>query len=445
MPRRCTRRSFLKAGSAFAAAPFFRGPLVLANGSALEKLGVAVVAARGMGGYSLDCALKERCVAIAEVDDKRLAEAMKIAGDKAKDVPPPRTFFDYRKMLDEAHKDIDVVLVATPDHNHAPAAIRAIRLGKHAFAQKPVAHNIYECYALAKAAREKKVCTQMGNQGYCGEEIRRVSEYIQSGAIGTVTESHTILGRNFGGGGGRPASKPVPAGLHWDEWLGPAPFREYHDGLHPFSWRDWRDFGTGTIGDMACHHVAVPFMALRLAQVKSFAVECLNTKGGSEEKYPQDNVVCYHVPARGEQPPCKVFVYDHGGLMPDVMKDAQKKYNRKFGEFTLFVGTKGMIGSDGKILPQEEHDKVPPPPKTLPRAHGGPIEDLFWCIRNNGTPASNFPDAAAPLTSIALTGHLAQFAGMGKTVEWDVDGMKCTNIPEINRFVKREYRKGWEV
>ena len=240
-------------------------------------------------------------------------------------------------------------------------------------------------------------------------------------------------------------SKPVPAGLHWDEWLGPAPFRDFHDGLHPFSWRDWRDFGTGTIGDMACHHVAFPFMALKLAQAKSFTVECINTRGGSEEKYPQDNVVCYHVPARGDQPACKVFVYDHGGLMPEVMKETGKKYNIKWGEDTLFIGTKGMISNKGKIIPQEEHDKVPPPPKTIPRAHGGPIEDLFWCIKNNGTPPSNFPDAAGPLTSTALTGHLAQFAGKGSKVEWDVEKMKCTNIPEVNRYVKRTYRKGWEV
>ena len=178
--------------------------------------------------------------------------------DSVKDTAKPKIFYDYRKMLDECHKDLDVVLIATPDHHHAPAAIRAINYGKHVFCQKPLAHNIAECYALAKAAREKKVLTQMGNQGYCGEAIRRVAEYVAAGAIGTVTETHTLLDRNFGGTGGRPPSKPVPAGLHWDEWIGPAPYRDYHDGLHPFSWRDWKAFGTGTIGDMACHRLAYP-------------------------------------------------------------------------------------------------------------------------------------------------------------------------------------------
>ena len=141
----------------------------------------------------------------------------------------------------------------------------------------------------------------------------------------------------------------------------------------------------------------------------------------------------------------KPRVYDHDGLRPAIMKETEAKEQRKFGEFTLFVGDKGMIGSDAQLIPHEKHDVVPRPEKTIPRAHGGPIEDLYWCIRNSGTPASNFPDAAAPLTSIALTGHLAQFAGKGSKVEWDVDKMECTNKPEINQYVKREYRPGWEV
>jgi len=451
MSKRLTRRDLLRrsaylAGAA-AALRVSRGPIIMAA-DAGSKLGVAVIAARGMGGYSLDCALRENCVAIVEVDDKRMAEAMAIAEKRGQ---KPKQYFDYRKMLDECHKDIDVVLIATPDHHHAPAAIRAINLGKHVFAQKPLAHNIYECYALAKAAKEKQVCTQMGNQGYCGERIRVMTEYIWSGAIGDVVESHTIFGRNFGGTGGRPPSKPVPPGLHWDEWLGPAPYRDYHDGLHPFSWRDWRDFGTGTIGDMACHdNQAAPlFMALKLLEVRKFTVECINTKGGSDEKFPQDNVVCYHIPARGNMPPCKCYCYDHGGLKPEAMKEAEKKYNRKFGEYTLFIGTKGMIGSDAQLLLEEGKERPPKPAPVIRRARaGGPIEDLYACIRASAGPlgpVSNFIDAAGPLTAFALAGHLAQFAGIGSKIEWDVEKMECTNKPEMNKYVKREYRKGWEV
>lgn len=437
-----SRRAFLRSSLLCTGALLSSAAWVNAAPSG-DKLGVAVIGAGGMGGYSMDEALRERLVAIADVDDNTLAQVMK---EKVKDRAQPKLFHDYRKLLEQCQRDIDVVLIATPDHHHAPAAIRAIDLGKHVFCQKPLAHNIRECYLLAKAAREKRVCTQMGNQGYCDDGIRRVAEYVRAGAIGTVLETHTVLGRNFGGSGGRPASKPVPAHLHWDEWLGPAAYREYHDGLHPFSWRDWRPFGTGTIGDMACHHVAVPFMALRLWEVKKFTVECIQTKGGSEEMYPQDNIVCYHIPARDQFPACKLYVYDHDGLKPEVWKEAEKSEQRKFGEFTLFVGEKGMLGSDAKLLPQSAHDQFPKPERSLARAQpGGPIQDLYWCIRNQGTPASNFPEAAAPLTSIALAGHLAQFAGTGSKIEWDVAAMQCTNLPSVNRWVRRDYRPGWEV
>ncbi len=446
MANQVTRRSFLRKGLALAgtatATGLLRGPYVLAQRSPNAKLGVAVVGAGGMGGYSVDCALRENFVAVVEIDDGRMAKIMQKIKGRNQD---PKVFCDYRKMLDECHKDLDVVLVATPDHHHAPAAIRAIHLGKAAFAQKPLAHNIRECYMLAKAAKEKKVPTQMGNQRHCGEGLRRVCEYVQAGTIGNVVETHTILGRNFGGKGGRPASKPVPKGLHWDEWIGPAPYREYHDGLHPFHWRSWRAFGTGTIGDMACHHVDFPFTALKIGEAKHWTVECLHTTGGSEEKYPQDNVVRYEIPARGKMPPVKVYVYDHTGLKPDVMKETEKKYNRKFGEFTLFVGDKGLLGSDSRIIPQEQHKQTPAPPKTIPRAHGGPIDDLYHAIKHGTTPCSNFVDAAGPLTAFALAGHLAMFAGVGRKLEWDVEKMTCTNVPKVNRYVRRTYRKGWEV
>jgi predicted dehydrogenase len=447
MSKAFSRRRFLKASAAAAGvaalAGVSGGPLVLAGESPGDKLRVAVIGAGGMGGYSMGCALRENLVALADVDEKIIAKVM---SETVKDQAKPKIFHDYRKMLDECQKDIDVVLIATPDHNHAPAAIRAINCGKHVFCQKPLAHNIAECYALGKAAKEKKVLTQMGNQGYCGEAIRRVAEYIAAGAIGQVTETHTLLDRNFGGTGGRPASKPVPEGLHWDQWLGPALFRDYHDGLHPFSWRDWKAFGTGTIGDMACHRLCYPFMALRLWEVKKFTVECLNTKNGSEEKYPQDNVVCYHIPARDDFPACKCFVYDHEGVRPEVMKEMEKKHSVKWSEATLFVGTKGYLDNHSRIIPESEHQKFPVPPKTLARPKaGGPVEDLYACIRTGGMPVSNFTDAGGPLTAMALTGHLAQYAGIGGKIEWDVEKMECTNKPEFNKYVRREYRSGWEV
>lgn len=447
--RRFLQNSIALAGGA-AGAQFIGVPALLSAGSPNAKLRVGVIAVRGMGEYSFGMAMSEQLVAISDVDENRIAEAMKQFHEQQKGKPAPKVFYDYRKMLDECQNELDVVLIATPDHNHAPAAIRAINLGKATFSQKPLAHDIYECYALAKAAREKKVPTQMGNQGHCSEAVRRACEYVWAGAIGSVTETHSILGRNFGGSGARPASKPVPKGLHWDEWIGPAPYREFHDDLHPFNWRSWRQFGTGTIGDMACHNLDAVFWALRIGEAKTFTVECLNTTGGSEEMYPQNNIVRYEIPARGSLGPVKVHVYDHRDLRPEIMKEAEKKYEIKFEEDTLFVGDNGLFRTTGTcgsagFLPQERQNDYPAPPKSLPRAHGGPIEDLFYACKNGTVPCSNFPGAAAPLTAFALTGHLAQFAGVGKKLEWDVEKMQCTNLPAINKYLRREYRKGWEV
>ncbi len=452
MSSKPTRRTFMKTSIALAGtaagARVFGMPAAIKEKNPNSKLGVAVIAVGGMGGYSVNTAMRENLIAIADVDEKQIKKT--ITNVKKKNLPRPEVFYDYRKMLDECHKSLDAVLIATPDHNHAPAALRAIKYGKAVFCQKPMAHNIYECYALAKAAREHKVLTQMGNQGHCGENIRQVCENIWAGSIGEVTETHSILGRNFGGTGGRPPSKPVPKGLHWNEWLGPAPFREYHDGLHPFNWRSWRHFGTGTIGDMACHNVDTLFWALKIAEAKTYTVECLNMKNGSEERYTQDNIVRYEIPPRAGMPAAKVYVYDHGGIKPQIMKDTEKKYNMKFRECTLFVGEKGLIRIQGhsggwQFLPEEMRKEIKAPPKSIPRAHGGPIEDLFHALKNDGTPCSNFPNSATPLTAFVLTGHLAMHAGIGKKLTWDAEKMKCTNIPEINRFVGRTYRKGWEV
>jgi len=451
MARRCTRRGFVKQGAglvgACAAAPWI-APHVLAEPSLGSKLRVAVIGAGGMGRYAVGEAAKEQPIALVDVDEGRLAQAMKEIGHSGTGKGPgPKVYHDYRKMFDECHKDLDVVLISTPDHHHGPAAIRSLRLGKATFVQKPVAHNLYETCALIQEAKLRKVPTQMGNQRHCGEPIRRLSEYIAAGAVGSVLETHTIMGRSFGGpkGAGRPPAKPVPPGLHWSEWLGPAPYRDYHDGLHPFSWRSWRQFGTGTLGDNGCHYIDFAFMALRLGEAKRFTIECLQQTGGSEEMYPQDNVVCWEFPARSNMPPVKLYSYDHAGLKPPVMAEAEKKHNRNLNDVTLFVGDKGLIGADARIIPETRHKEFPVPPKTLPRVQGGPIADLFQACKTGTTPCSNFIDAAGPLTVVVLTGVLAMAAGPGKKLQWDMDSMQCVNYPEINKYLRREYRQGWEV
>src|SRR4051812_20455529 len=217
------RRRFLKRSAALAGAAagvgLFGTPSVLADGSPNEKLGIAVIGCGGQGSGNPGLAASERLIALVDVDEKKLGEAVTKLGAKVKE---PKTFHDYRKMFDACHKDIDAVLIATPDHHHAPAAIRAIQLGKHVFVEKPMTWCLYEARTLTEAARKHKVATQMGNQGHSGEGYRRLCEYVWAGAVGGVTETHSLMDRNFGGSGGRPAKKDAPAKLHWDEWLGPA-------------------------------------------------------------------------------------------------------------------------------------------------------------------------------------------------------------------------------
>jgi predicted dehydrogenase len=451
MKAQATRREFLKKTAIAAGAALATPYLISRSVRAQEgKLGVAVIGAGGMGGYAVDLALRERCVALCDIDDGKLAEALKKATERAPDVPAPKTHVDFRVMLEECANDIDVVHISTPDHTHAPAAMRAIELGKHVFVQKPMAHNIRECVVLAQAAKDKGVLTQMGNQGHCSGTFRRACEELWAGAVGNVTETHSLLGRNFGGTGQRPETKPVPAGVHWDPWLGPAPWREYHDGLHPFGWRNWRDFGTGSVGDMACHNVDCVFFGLKVYEAKTYTIECLNTNGGSEEMCAQDNIVRFDIPARAGMCPVQVYVYDHGGLKSEVMKQAEKDYGIELGEDTLYIGDKGRYLTGGhasaaRILDEERAKEFGEAPKVLPEAHGGPIEDLYYAIRNGTTPVSNFPDSATPLTAFVLSALLAQRAGVGKKVEWDVEKSECTNMPELNEYVGRTYRTGWEV
>jgi len=463
-----TRRSFLKRSAALAgaaaAAQALTGPFLLAEQSPNSKLACAVIGSNGQGMASVGAAAGEKIVALVDADDNRLGATTKHLAEKMNVATGDiKTYFDYRRLFDEMAKQIDVVFVATPDHHHAPASMRAIKLGKHVCCEKPLAHSIHECRALAAAAKEANVRTQLGNQGHCAEGYRRLCEYIWAGAIGNVLETHTWIGMVNGGTGGRGPTKPVPAGLHWDEWLGPAPQRDYHDGLHPGAWRSWWDFGNGTLGDWGCHELDGAIWALRAVHVSS--VEALELYGGSDERYPIGSALRYEIPARGDLPPAKVYWYD--GTEPDkdnpskqvpvrppIVAEFQEKYNRKFDESwggggTLYIGDKGVMytgnyGSGPRILPEEAHKAFPVPPESLPRIKGGHFADFLRACRDGKPSASDF-SYAGPFCETILLGHLAMKAGVGKKVEWDGPAMKCTNMPELNRWVKREYRKGWEL
>jgi predicted dehydrogenase len=441
------RRRFLQHSAALAAAGAtpFGVPNVLADRAPNDKLGIAVIGCGGQGGGNPGLAAGERLVALVDVDDKKLGEAVKKVWWWSRGIP--KTFSDYRKMFDECHKDIDAVLIATPDHHHAPAAIRAIQLGKSVFVEKPMTWCLYEARKLTESARKHKVATQMGNQGHSGEGYRRLCEYIWAGAVGNVTETHSLMDRNFGGNGGRPAKKDVPAELHWDEWLGPASPRDYHDGLHPFSWRSWSEFGTGSLGDMGCHVLDGVHWALKLADARKFTIECVAQTPGSKEMFARDNHIRWTFPARGDMPAVTVNSYD--AKWPDHVKELEKQFGEKFGGGTLYVGDKGVMftgtyGDNPRLLPKEKHDAFPKPAQTIVREKGGNKGAFLTACKGGVAASSNF-DVSGPFTELILTGVLASRAGVGKKLEWDVEKLVCVNEADVNLWVKRDYRKGWEV
>jgi predicted dehydrogenase len=438
------RRAFVAGSAALTGGLLVGAPSILSAQAKREKLGIAVIGCGGQGGGNPGLAASERLVALVDVDDGSIGKAVKSVAAKVKE---PKVYHDYRKMFDEMHKQIDAVLIATPDHHHAPAAIRAIELGKHVWVEKPMTYCLYEARKLTESARKHKVATQMGNQGHSGEGYRLLCEYIWAGAIGGVTETHSLMERSFGGTGGRPKGKPIPKGVHWDEWLGPAEARDYQDGLHPFGWRSWSDFGTGTLGDMGCHLLDGVFWAMKIAEAKAYTIECLKQKGGSKEMFPQDNLLRWNIPARAGMP--ALAAYSHDREWPQVVKDLEKKFGVKFGGGTVYIGDKGVMftdtyGGNPRILPKEKHAEFGKPKKVLARSKHGVKGDFLVAAKGGEASSSNF-DYAGPFTEFVLTGVLASRAGVGKKLEWDVAGLRCTNHPEVKEWIKRTYRKGWEV
>jgi len=476
MTTRFDRRKLLKktaivAGAA-AGVRLFGAPAVLAQPSPNSKVAAAVISCANQATASINeiARLGERIVAFADIDERQYAKTEKILEPypeiKLDAIPK---FFDYRKMLDKLQKQIDVVFVCPPDHHHATASIMAMKLGKGVYCEKPLAHSIQECRIMAEVAKRQNVTTQLGNQGHSGEGIRRLCEYIWAGAIGNVTEIHAWAPTGRGGTGGRLPTKPVPKGVHWDEWIGPAQYRDHHDELHPALWRSWYEFGDGSVGDWGCHNLDGPFWSLNLGSPVS--AESVERVGGSEERYPFVNVIRWDFPARDKLPPVKVVWYDGyraaktanptkefdkeedtKGMQnrPPVVLELEKKYDRKFGNGgTIYVGDKGIMYSDNwcksaRIVPEEKHREFPVPEKKLPRVKGTHQGDFLRAFKEGKKACSDF-EYGARLTEMIFVGCLAERAGLNKKVEWDGAKMECTNMPELNRMVKREYRKGWEL
>jgi len=470
MKAKLSRRTFLKnttvATGVAAVAPFN----ILHAANAGEKIRCVLIGCGGRGMNHLGAILDENLVATVDVDERRQAAVKKFLTEKERPADKFQAFTDYRKMFDKLSKQVDAVFVATPNHHHALPAMTAMELGLNVYCEKPVCHDIGEARALRAQAAKSKVATQMGNQGHCEEGYRRLCEYIAAGTIGKVTETHSWTNRANGGEGPRPPKAPVPADLHWDEWIGPAPYRDYHSGLHPHDWHGWYDFGNGSIGNMGCHVLDGVYWALKVEHAASMELE--EVRGGSDERYPIGSRVRWDVPARGDFPALKVYWYEGlnaeakgtpEGLiqsvrgkdrnLPPRLLDLMKQYPDEeldsTDSGTIYVGEKGVIftgtyGDKMHILPWEKMRETPAPAKTLPRPKSIFV-DFLSAVRAGKTETAASFDYGTRLTEFTLLANLAMRAGLGKKVIWDGPGMKVANLPELNAWVKRDYRKGWKA
>jgi predicted dehydrogenase len=440
-----SRRDFLKT-TALAGAGFWvagPAPADVKGTSALEQIRFACIGVGGKGrSDTADAARHGEVVALCDVDEQTLEQAAQL-------YPKAKKFVDYRKMLDEMGKGIDAVTVSTPDHTHAPAAALAMRLGKHCFVQKPLTHSIYEARRLGEIAREMKVATQMGNQGTAGSGLRKAAALVRAGVIGTVKEVHVWTNRPiWPQGHDRPTTvETPPAHLHWDLWLGSAPARPFHHGpvdarnpkrgtYHAFNWRGWWDFGTGALGDMACHTVNLPFMALDLREPTAVEAE---SPGHNKETYPKWAVIRYTFPERDKRPALTMTWYDGGKKPPAELFDGQAVP----GTGSLIIGEKGKLVSSGdnggsyKLLGDVTEPKV-----EFPQSPGH-FAEFARAIKGGEQAMSNFPGYAGPLTETILLGNLAVWAG--KKVEWDAKNLKATNAPEVEPIIRPQYRKGYTL
>jgi len=355
-------------------------------------------------------------------------------------------FEDFRVML-EKEKAIDAILCATPDHNHAYVCATAMRLGKHAYCEKPLTHNVWEARQISKLAKETGLATQMGNQGHSGDFIRQTCEIIWDGAIGDVREVHawTNASRwNKKNPGGRPPEEAVPKGVNWDLWLGTREKRPYSSCYNPVVWRDFWDFGTAPIGDFFCHNFDPAVWALDLRE--PLTIEASAAGGLDSYIAPFGGLYHYQFGARGKMPPVR-FTWYEGGLMParpeGLEEEDQLGAN---GNGILFVGDKGLLTCAGwagrpVLLPGSKDEAYKRPAKKLPRSKGHHRDWLDAC-KGGPQSSANFEYSAA-LTEVGLLGLVAM--RVGKKIHWDAKAMKCTNAPEADKLLKETYRPGWEV
>src|SRR5574341_749055 len=411
-----------------------------------DKLNIAGIGIGGQGAWDLQNLESENIVALCDVDSEYAARTFQR-------YPKAKPYRDFRIML-EKEKNIDAVLVATPDHTHAIISMYAIKMGKHLYCEKPLTHTVYEARKIAEAARKAKVATQMGNQGMAYEGNRLINEWIWAGAIGQVHEVHvwsdrpTRLGTKelwWPQAFERPLDEPaIPSTLDWDLWLGPAPYRPFHPAYVPFVWRGWWDFGDGGLGDMGIHNIAPAFSALKLGAPTS--VHSSSTPV-YKETFPWASVVHYEFPARGDMPPVKLHWYD-GGLLPECPEELEDGRELPKEDGMIFVGDKGKMlvtgwgGESPRLIPESKMQAYELPPKTLPRSIGHHQEWIEAC--KNGTPTRSNFDFAGPLTEAVLLGLVSVRLG-GKKLYWDSENLSVKNNPEANNYLHYQYREGWSL
>ena len=424
-----SRRHFLKQ-SAVASAGYSiaRSRFAFGAVSPNERLNIGFIGTAGQAGYSLENLKKENVVALCDIDEQKLAAARQ-------QFPGAKTYHDFRHLIDQ--KDIDAIVVATPDHTHAVASVAALRSGRHLYCEKPLARTISEVRIITETARQMKRVTQIGTQIHAGGNYRRVVEIVRSGVLGAVRDVHVWVPAIYGDKP-KPKPGPVPAHIHYDLWLGPVQEQPYSSDVVPFHWRNWWAFGGGTLADFGCHYMDLPHWALDLRAPLS--AEPIDGPPVDPAAPPPQLVVRYEYPARAAQPPV-TLTWHHGGRHPIFVRENLFP-NWKAG--VLFIGTKGMLVADYgryKLLPEKEFEGFVPPPKTIPDSIGHHHEWVH-AIKHGGETTCNF-DYSGPLTEAALLGNVAY--RVQQKLEWDTRKMRAVNCREADSFIHHHYRKGWKI
>ena len=410
-----------------------------------EKLNIAGVGLGDMGPANLRNLESESIVALCDIDPQHAARIVQRYSSA-------KFYTDYREMLDK-QKDIDGVVIATPDHTHAVISMAAIRAGKHVYCQKPLTHDVHEARMLTKAAREARVTTQMGIQGHSGEGIRQTCEWVWSGQLGEIREVDAWCSLSYYPWGHawwssqwseRPKElMPIPAGLNWDCWIGPAPMRPYHRAYHPSTWRCWWDFGCGMMGDRGVHTLDSVVTALKLDAPASIDATCC---GSTKEVHPLAAVVTFRFPARENLPPVKLNWYE--GMQPPRPPELDDGASLPAEGGAIFHGTKGTLvtGVTGhdvpQIIPADGQENAQAARPTLPRIQGS--HELDWVRAcKAGTKAGADFAYSGPLTEICLLGNVAK--RVETRIFWDADKLEITNLPDANRYIRTPYRNGWSL